>query len=75
MSSDIVKSTRAPFSPPYENFWPKMPNIELNDSSQRLLSSTQEVGQSAKTRSQRFWNGFKDFALQDNVLEVAVGLM
>ena len=39
--------------------------------SQHLL----QAGHKAKTRARRFWNGFSDFALQDNVLEVAVGLM
>lgn len=29
----------------------------------------------AQKRARRFWDGFSDFALQDNVLEVAVGLM
>ena len=43
----------------------------LDETSDRLLHE----GQKAKTRANRFWNGFADFALQDNVLEVAVGLM
>ena len=30
---------------------------------------------SLQKRASRFWTGFSDFALQDNVLEVAVGLM
>jgi hypothetical protein len=28
-----------------------------------------------RTASSNFWNSFTDFALRDNVLEVAVGLM
>lgn len=47
----------------------KMP--QLDGASERLLHG----GQEAKTRAARFWDGFRDFALQDNVLEVAVGLM
>ncbi|KAL6721662.1 hypothetical protein ACLMJK_000766 [Lecanora helva] len=43
----------------------------LDETSDRLLHE----GQKAKTRAQRFWRGFADFALQDNVLEVAVGLI
>lgn len=48
-----------------------MPQLETDDTRQNLL----QAGQKAKTRARRFWNGFSDFALQDNVLEVAVGLM
>ena len=48
-----------------------MPQLEIDDTRQHLL----QAGQKAKTRASRFWNGFADFALQDNVLEVAVGLM
>ena len=44
---------------------------QLDDASDRLLHE----GQKVKTRASRLWNGFADFALQDNVLEVAVGLM
>lgn len=33
------------------------------------------AGEGTKKRVRRAWNGFSDFALQDNVLEVAVGLM
>ncbi|KAM0796803.1 ion channel [Usnea florida] len=48
-----------------------MPQLEVDDTRQHLL----QAGQKAKTRASRFWNGFSDFALQDNVLEVAVGLI
>jgi large conductance mechanosensitive channel len=44
---------------------------QLDTTTQHLLNEGQQV----KTRAARFWNGFRDFALQDNVLEVAVGLM
>ena len=44
---------------------------QLGDASDRLLHQGRKIGSSAG----RFWSGFKDFALQDNVLEVAVGLM
>ena len=48
-----------------------MPQLEMDDTRQHLL----QAGQRAKTRASRFWSGLADFALQDNVLEVAVGLM
>ena len=48
-----------------------MPQLEIDDTRRHLL----QAGQRAQTRAGRFWNGFADFALQDNVLEVAVGLM
>ncbi len=48
-----------------------MPQLTDNSASERLLREGREV----KTRVGRFWDGFRDFALQDNVLEVAVGLM
>lgn len=48
---------------------------QLNEASERLLSNSNEGARNVKTRVQRFWSGFQDFALQDNVLEVAVGLM
>lgn len=50
-----------------------MPQLDTTtgSSSDRLLHE----GRKAKTRAKRFWQGFADFALQDNVLEVAVGLM
>ena len=43
----------------------------LDDSEEALL----HAGRDAKNRAQRAWDGFSDFALRDNVLEVAVGLM
>ncbi|MCJ1403954.1 hypothetical protein MMC11_007177 [Xylographa trunciseda] len=46
-----------------------MPRLE--DTEQALL----DAGQGAKERAQRAWDGFSDFALRDNVLEVAVGLI
>ena len=46
-----------------------MPRLE--DSETALLNA----GQDAKDRAKRAWDGFSDFALRDNVLEVAVGLM
>ena len=44
---------------------------QLDESSDRLL----HAGKSVRSRASRFWDGFSEFALQDNVLEVAVGLM
>lgn len=46
-----------------------MPRLE--DAEQSLLSS----GSNLKQRTQNAWDSFSDFALRDNVLEVAVGLM
>jgi len=43
----------------------------LDESSEALL----RVGQDAQRRVARFWDGFANFALRDNVLEVAVGLI
>ena len=43
----------------------------LDESRQTLL----DAEEGAKARVRRFWDGFTDFALRDNVLEVAVGLM
>ena len=43
----------------------------LDESREALLDS----GQNAKRGARRVWNGFSEFALRDNVLEVAVGLM
>ena len=43
----------------------------LDDSGEALLHASRD----AKNRAQRAWDGFSDFALRDNVLEVAVGLM
>lgn len=44
---------------------------QLDDSRDALL----DAGQNTRKRARRAWEGFSDFALQDNVLEVAVGLM
>ncbi|KAI9743873.1 MAG: hypothetical protein M1818_002607 [Claussenomyces sp. TS43310] len=44
---------------------------QLDEASERLLN----VGEDAGKQARRFWDGFQDFALQDNVLEVAVGLI
>jgi len=43
----------------------------LDETRESLLHAGQEVPQRVK----RMWSGFVDFAMQDNVLEVAVGLM
>jgi large conductance mechanosensitive channel len=48
-----------------------MPRLRLEDSQELLQQASQDVGKRAK----KMWHGFRDFALQDNVLEVAVGLM
>lgn len=45
--------------------------IRLEDSQELLERAGEEVVGGAK----KMWEGFTDFALQDNVLEVAVGLM
>ena len=45
-----------------------MPRLE---EAQSLLPSSEDV----KQRTKRTWDEFSDFALRDNVLEVAVGLM
>lgn len=45
--------------------------IRLEDS-QELLNHGGEIVVSG---ARRMWEGFADFALQDNVIEVAVGLM
>jgi len=45
--------------------------IRLEDSREFIEDGAEEVGK--KVRS--LWKGFTNFALQDNVLEVAVGLM
>jgi hypothetical protein len=34
-----------------------------------------DFGEDVEKRVKRFWDGFFDFALQDNILEIAVGLM
>ena len=46
---------------------PRLPD----DTEQSLLRMRDDVG----NRVSSFWDGFVDFALRDNVLEVAVGLM
>ncbi|KAL8635620.1 MAG: hypothetical protein Q9228_006908, partial [Teloschistes exilis] len=46
-----------------------MPRLE--DAEQTLLSS----GSNLKQRTRNAWDSFSDFALRDNVLEVAVGLI
>jgi large conductance mechanosensitive channel len=45
--------------------------IRLQESGKLL----EHAGEEVRTRSKRMWQGFSDFALQNNVLEVAVGLM
>ena len=45
-----------------------MPRLE---DAQQLLPSSSNI----KSRTRNAWDGFSDFALRDNVLEVAVGLM
>ncbi|KAI9773326.1 MAG: hypothetical protein M1840_007541 [Geoglossum simile] len=45
--------------------------LRLEDSNEALLRAGQRVGQ----RARRFWDGFANFALRDNVLEVAVAFM
>ena len=47
----------------------KMP--QLDDANERLMGT----GRKAQTTVRRFWDGFSDFLLQDNVLEVTVGLI
>ena len=43
----------------------------LDDTQESLLHAEEQ----AEVRVRRFWDGFTDFALQDNILQVAVGLM
>ena len=43
----------------------------LDDAEEALL----DAGHSATKTARGVWDGFSDFALRDNVLEVAVGLM
>lgn len=47
----------------------------LDDSNSPFLRSAGEMGEDVRERVSGFWDGFADFALRDNVLEVAVGLM
>jgi large conductance mechanosensitive channel len=51
-----------------------MPRLQDDDddSHDHML---QDVREDVTRRAKRIWAGFSDFALQDNVLEVAVGLM
>lgn len=44
----------------------------LNENTERQL---RELEQGARGRTLRAWDSFSNFALRDNVLEVAVGLM
>lgn len=46
-----------------------MPRLE--DADERLL----RAGNKAKSSAGRFWDGFADFVFNDNVLEVACGLI
>ncbi|EIN11047.1 ion channel [Punctularia strigosozonata HHB-11173 SS5] len=48
-----------------------MSDRNIEDGRQALLNAGHTVG----ARVKRTWEGFKDFALRDNVLEVAVGLI
>jgi large conductance mechanosensitive channel len=48
-----------------------MPQLDLHESGESLMRAGEDVERGAK----KLWNGFTDFAVQDNVLEVAVGLM
>ena len=43
----------------------------LDESGEALLHAGEDAGK----RVRKAWDGFVDFALRDNVLEVAVGLM
>ena len=43
----------------------------LDESGEALMRAERD----ARKRVSRAWDGFSDFALRDNVLEVAVGLM
>jgi len=43
----------------------------LDEGSEALLRAGHDAGRKVR----RAWDGFCDFALRDNVLEVAVGLM
>lgn len=44
----------------------------LDDNTERQL---RELEQGARTGTSKAWYSFSNFALRDNVLEVAVGLM
>jgi large conductance mechanosensitive channel len=43
----------------------------LDDTGEALLRAEQDAQKTVKS----LWEGFQDFALRDNVLEVATGLM
>ena len=52
--------------------------IRLEDGQELLeqgLEAAGDLGETAGKGVKRFWSGFSDFALQENVLQVAVGLM
>lgn len=49
-----------------------LPDLPSVDESREILIDVEEV---VETKAKRIWRGFADFALQDNVLQVAVGLM
>ena len=48
-----------------------MPQLDLHEGQESLMRAGENVERGAK----KLWDGFTDFAVQDNVLEVAVGLM
>lgn len=52
------------------NLGAKMPRLDEN--TQQYL---QDAEQGMRARTSRAWDSFTNFALRDNVLEVAVGLM
>jgi large conductance mechanosensitive channel len=54
----------------FGNPFRKMPRLDENTA--RQLS---ELENGARTRTMKAWDSFSNFALRDNVLEVAVGLM
>lgn len=39
------------------------------------LETAGEISEHAQKGVKRFWNGFSEFALSENVLQVAIGLM
>ena len=52
--------------------------IRLEDGQQLLeegLEQAGELGEQAHKGVKRFWSGFSEFALSENVLQVAIGLM
>ncbi|KAB8338830.1 hypothetical protein FH972_021774 [Carpinus fangiana] len=73
-STAFRKDTSFLYSPqreiqPKKNKTPKMPR--LDDAGQALLHAEQGLTRPFRT----FWQGFCDWALKDNVLEVALGLI